>query len=145
MTWLENLIPYLRVGDIDLKEDIGNFWEAISADDRKWSIKEEEYAREKLHGMKIMTDDAFEKLLNVKKDSNEKHSLKGLPNYDILRDPVYQQSFQYFSPAIENRNEIIIDDDSNEENDNEQSDMVRSVISLAYIRNLDGLYNSLKS
>lgn len=97
-----------------------------------------------MHGMKIMTDDAFEKLLNVKNDSNEKHSLKGLPNYDILRDPVYQQSFQYFSPAIENRNEIIIDDDSNEENDNEQSDMIRSVISLAYVRNLDGLYQSLK-
>lgn len=90
MTWIENLIPYLRVGDIDLKEDIGNFWSAISAEDRRWSIKEEEYTRENLHGMKIMTDDAFEKLQNVKKDINKKHTLKGSPNYDILRQPIYQ-------------------------------------------------------
>ena len=87
------MIPYLRVGDIDLKEDIGNFWSAISAEDREWSIKEEEYAREKLHGMKIMTDDTFEKLQNVKSNSKQKKTLKGNPNYDILRDPVYQQSF----------------------------------------------------
>jgi hypothetical protein len=40
----------------------------MSAEDRRWSIKEEEYAREKLHGMKIMTDDAFETLLNTKKN-----------------------------------------------------------------------------
>ena len=144
MEWLEDLIPYMRVGDIDLKEDIGNFWQAMSAEDRRWSIKEEEYAREKLHGMKTMTDDAYEKLLNFKSAVNEKHTLKGLPSYDILRDPVYQQSFQYFSPAIENRSDFIIDDDSNEENDHEQSDMVRSVISLAYVRNLDGLYHALK-
>lgn len=89
MTWLENMIPYLRVGDIDLKEDIGNFWCAISAEDREWSIKEEKYAREKLHGMKIMTDDTFEKLQNVKSNSKQKKTLKGNPNYDILRDPVY--------------------------------------------------------
>ena len=59
MTWFETMIPYLRIRDLDLKEDIGNFWQTISAEDRRWYIKEEEYAREKLHGMKIMTDDAF--------------------------------------------------------------------------------------
>ena len=117
----------------------------MSAEDRRWSIKEEEYAREKLHGMKIMTDDAFETLLNTKNDIFQKHTLKGLPNYDILRIPVYQLRFHYFSPAIENRNDFIIDDDSDEENDHEQSDMVRSVVNLAYIRNHDGLYQALKS
>ena len=57
--WFENVFSCLRVGELNLKEDIGNFWKTISAKDRSWSIKEEEYAREKLHGMKIMTDDAF--------------------------------------------------------------------------------------
>jgi hypothetical protein len=95
--------------------------------------------------MKIMTDDAFERLINFKDEVDPRHVLKGLPNYDILRDPIYQQSFHYFSSAIEKRHQIIIDDDSDEENDHEQSDMVRSVISFAYIRNLDGLYQSLKS
>ena len=50
-----------------------------------------------------MTDDAFERLINFKDDVDPRHVLKGLPNYDILRDPTYQQSFHYFSSAIEKR------------------------------------------
>lgn len=53
--------------------------------------------------------------------------------YDILANPIYLYQFQYFSPAIEDRERFIIDDDSDEENDFVQSDMVKLIMNLAFL------------
>jgi hypothetical protein len=34
-------IPALEIGDIDLNETIGNYWDSLDEDDRKWSQMEE--------------------------------------------------------------------------------------------------------
>lgn len=56
-------------------------------------------------------------------------------SYDILANPLYLEAFQYVSASQENRGDFIIDDDSDEENDAAQSDLVRASLNLAFIYN----------
>lgn len=60
--------------------------------------------------------------------------LQGIHTYDILRNPAYHQDFQYFAADLDDRASYIIDDDDNEDNDTAQSDLVRMVLNLAFIR-----------
>jgi len=60
--------------------------------------------------------------------------MKGVHCYDILANPLYLDDFQYFSADLDDRSKYIIDDDSDEENDNAQSDLVRIVLNLAYLQ-----------
>lgn len=70
---------------------------------------------------------------------NEMHirEVQGCHSYDILANPLYFDDFQYVSASIENRKNFIIDDDSDEENDFAQSDIVRCVLNLAYMMDED--------
>jgi len=62
-----------------------------------------------------------------------KNHLQGVHSYDILANPLYLDDFQYFSPSMEDREKYIIDDDEDEENDNAQSDLVKMILSLAFL------------
>ena len=59
--------------------------------------------------------------------------MQGIHTYDILANILYIDDFQYFSPAMPDRAKYIIDDDDDEENDNAQSDLVKMVLSLAFM------------
>jgi len=80
--------------------------------------------------MKIMQDEALEKLSSTKLGRDH---LEGIHTYDILANHLYLDDFQYFSPAIEGRERFIIDDDADEQNDCAQSDLVKMVLSLAFM------------
>lgn len=54
--------------------------------------------------------------------------------YNVLANPYYSRDFSYFSVDTPNRNDFIIDDDSDEDNDCEQSDMVSILLNLAYAK-----------
>ena len=54
--------------------------------------------------------------------------------YYILANPFYQRQFCYFTVALPNREDFIIDDDSDEGNDCEQSDIVNIMLNLAYLK-----------
>ena len=56
--FFEKIFPVFNFGNIQLDEDVDNYWAALDDDDRKWSIKEEENARQAC-GMEIMTDAQF--------------------------------------------------------------------------------------
>lgn len=102
------------MGDIQIDEDIDNYWAALDSGDRKWSIEEEGYARREL-GIKILTDDQKNAL-----DASvmtQKRTLQGCHSYDILANPLYFDDFQYVSASVENREQFIIDDDVEEGND----------------------------
>jgi len=43
--------------------------------------------------------------------------LQGIHTYDILRNPSYIQAFQYFSVDLPDREDYIIDDDEDGDND----------------------------
>jgi hypothetical protein len=119
----------IRVGELQVDENLDNYFRALDDHDREWSIKEEENARKNL-GLKTLDDETLHKL---KTSRMGKDHLEGVHSYDILANPLYLDDFQYFSPYIENREKYIIDDDEDEENDMAQSDLVKMVLSLAFM------------
>ena len=58
---LTECFPSLEIGDIELNESIGEYWECLDAEDRKWSLAEEANSRDPLK-MKILTDEQYERL-----------------------------------------------------------------------------------
>ena len=121
----------LKIGDIELNEDIDTYWSALDDEDRKWSLKEEENARELLTS-KLLTDDQFKRLQRMPKTKGA--TLQGVHSYDILANPLYLDDFQYVTAAEDDRDLMIIDDDDEEGNDTAQSDLVRVMINLAYLQ-----------
>jgi hypothetical protein len=133
-TWFQNMLyecfPVLRIGDIDINEDIDNYWASLDEEDRKWSTREEENARSELK-MSILTEHQFDRL---KTESMTKgKTLQGVHSYDILANPLYLDDFQYVTAAEDDRADMIIDDDDDEGNDNAQSDLVRLSLNLAFM------------
>ena len=129
-SFFKKLCPVLDFGNIELDEAVDNYWAALDDDDRKWSIREEQNAREAC-GMQIMTDAQFKELTSAQKTKGK--TLQGVHSYDILANPLYLDDFQYVTAAEDDRNEMIIDDDVEEGNDAAQSDMVRICLNLAYL------------
>lgn len=127
---LAKCMPNITIGDIELNESIDNYWASLDDEDRKWSVKEEENARNLLTS-KILTDSQYGRLCSIKK--TKLHTLQGVHSYDILANPLYLDDFQYVTAAEDDRDEMIIDDDENEGNDSAQSDLVRVMINLAYL------------
>jgi hypothetical protein len=128
---LTRFFPNLAIGDIEINEDIDDYWACLDAEDRKWSIREEENARDALK-TKILTDSQFESLKSSVMTNGK--TLQGVHSYDILANPLYLDDFQYVTAAEDDRNEMIIDDDDDEGNDAMQSDLVRISLNLAYMR-----------
>jgi hypothetical protein len=104
----------LRIKNIEIVEEMGNYFESLAEQDRRWSVMEEEYARANLEGLQILTDEALAKLKDKKLRGKP---LQGIHSYDILANPAYSESFNYVSVSVPDRNIYIIDGDSDEEND----------------------------
>ena len=66
--------------------------------------------------MNILEDETLRRLKSS--HYHEGRTIKGVHCYDILANPLYVKDFQYFSSALENRAEYIVDDDEDESNDN---------------------------
>merc|ERR1712051_805856 len=146
---LYQCFPNLQIGDVELNEDIDNYWAALDAEDRKWSEREEDNARDALK-MKILTDGQLERLKTAPQPTGK--TLQGVHSYDILANPLYLDDFQYVTAAEDDRADMIIDDDDDEGNDNAQSDLVRLSLNLAFMTeakarafkfNKDGLKEAL--
>ena len=41
--WLSSKFPNLEIGDVVIKENIGNYWASLDDKDRNWAIKEDDY------------------------------------------------------------------------------------------------------
>jgi hypothetical protein len=59
--------------------------------------------------------------------------MHGIHTYNILRNPYYVHAFQYVSPYMENRNNLIKDGDNDDSNNAYQSDLVKMALNLAYM------------
>jgi hypothetical protein len=113
---LTELIPGIEIGDIDLNETIGKYWESLDEDDRKWSKMEEENNVANLK-LQILTDDQRAQLEGSEMVKTDK-TLQGVHSYDILANTLYLDDFQYVTAAEgDNRADCIIDDDEDEGND----------------------------
>lgn len=143
--WLVQCFPSLKIGNIELNEEIDTYWNSLDDHDRKWSIAEEEHFR-KFNKMdftafgiekgsvdfSMMTDGS---LTDLKDSKSGPKSLQGTHSYDILANPRYYSAFNYVPVAQDEgdlREEFIIDDDDDEGNDFWQSDKVRIAMNMAY-------------
>ena len=48
MQALTRCFPQLEIGDVDLDEDIDNYWASLDDKDRNWAMKEDQYATKNL-------------------------------------------------------------------------------------------------
>ncbi|CDW86701.1 UNKNOWN [Stylonychia lemnae] len=119
----------IKVGDLEIDEDLDNYFNTLDDHDRNWSIKEEEYSRSAL-GMEILHEQTLTKLRTSERGDS---TIQGVHCYDILANPLYLDDFQYFSPSMEERQKYIIDDDDDEGNDTAQSDLVKVILNLAFL------------
>lgn len=63
-----------------------------------------------------------------------KKPIQGIAFYNILANPSYVRDFNYITVSLEDREDYIVDGDSEEGNDCEQSDMVSILMNLAYVK-----------
>lgn len=127
---IEGCFPSLAIGDLDIDEDIDNYWATLDEGDRKWSQREEQNSRAALN-MPMLTNEQYDTM--VKSRETKGKTLQGVHSYDILANPLYLDDFQYVTAAEDDRDDIIIDDDLDEGNDAAQSDFVRVALNLAYL------------
>lgn len=117
----------------EIDEDIPPYDEAITSADRVYSLAEE--INNRVFGIQTMLECSFKNMEEDEKEViNIKRKMIGIHTYDILRNPNYNQQFQYFSADLPGRDDFIIDDDDDNENNNAQSDYVRILLSLAYLK-----------
>jgi len=79
----------VAVGEIELDEDLDNYFNTLDDHDRQWSIKEEENCRNVLN-MKILTEYTLNKLKTTKMGASH---MQGVHSYDILANPLYLDDF----------------------------------------------------
>jgi|Transcript_33532 hypothetical protein len=58
---IEQCFPKFAIGDIEINEDIDSYWASLDDEDRKWSQREEENARDAL-GLPMLTDAQYRAL-----------------------------------------------------------------------------------
>jgi len=80
-----------------------------------------------------LTDETYEKL-KEKSDSSGK-PITGTHSYDILANPAYCEAFSYVSCDWgDKRVALIIDGDNDPTNDEAQSDLIRLVLNLGFLK-----------
>ena len=120
----------------ELEEGLSNYWAALSKIDKRWIEKEELYRRQALD-MPMMTDEQMQRIQNpqFKRMQHSALRLHNTHTYDILANPHYVNHFQYISASIgkSKRGAMIIDSDTDEENNAVQSDLVRICLNLSFL------------
>lgn len=60
---LSKLFPNYIIGDIEVENNMDNYWATLDDTDRNWTIKEEQNSRRLKQGLRQLSDDAYERLL----------------------------------------------------------------------------------
>jgi hypothetical protein len=76
---------------LEIEVEIDNYWSALDDDDKHYTISEEANSRTLLGGIKIMTDDSYERLKAA--TPTRGNTLMGTSSYDILANNNYSTSF----------------------------------------------------
>ena len=114
---------------IEVDENLPNFFRAVKLSDADWIVEENGYY-EKTYKLSF-TDAAVVKRLDDWQLA--KQPITGDAWYNILANPLYVRDFNYVTASVKDRADYIVDGDSDEGNDCEQSDLVQILINLAYM------------
>ena len=63
-----------------------------------------------------------------------KKPIQGIAWYNLMANPAYVRAFNYIEVNVPSREDLIVDGDSEEGNDCEQSDMVSILVNLAFVK-----------
>jgi len=142
MDWINSKVQLKSIGDSlwQLEGGLDNYWSALAKIDHRWSEYEEQYKRDALN-LQMMTDEQFARLKDpvLKRQQVSAHRLYNTHTYDILANPYYVNQFQYVSASVgTKRHNMIIDSDSDDENNDMQSDLTRICLNLAFLLEQEG-------
>lgn len=114
---------------IEVDENLPNFYRAVKLSDADWIVDENGYY-EKNYKLSFA-----EKAVVKRLDDWQlaKKPISGIAWYNVLANPSYVRDFNYISASVKDRADYIVDGDSDEGNDCEQSDLVKILINLAYM------------
>lgn len=115
--------------EIEVDENLPNFFKAVKLSEADWLVSEDKYYKD------TYDMDLYEDKLTTKLDDTKpaKAPIQGIHWYTVLANPTYGEYFGYINVNTPSRNDLIVDDDDNEDNDCEQSDMVSLILNLAFI------------
>lgn len=120
----------LTANNIEVDENLPNFFEAVKLKDADWVVKEVRYYQEK-YGFQFVREGVVKRLDDW---SLAKKPISGIAWYNLLANPKYEREFNYFPTDMEDREDFIVDGDDQEGNDCEQSDMVTILVNLAFVK-----------
>lgn len=116
--------------DIEVDENLPNFFESVKLSDADWLVKENNYAKEE-YNIQFVNPVVIARLDDWQP---AKKPISGIAWYNLLANPAYVRAFNYINIDVPNREDLIVDGDDEEGNDCEQSDMVSVLVNLAYVR-----------
>jgi len=119
----------LSSNEIDVDENLPDFYKAVKLSDADWMVKEQEYYVNE-YNLKIVEPELAEKMDEV---GRPKKAVQGIAWYNVLANPDYITAFNYINCDVPNRSNLIVDDDDDEDNDNEQSDTVQVALNLGVL------------
>ena len=103
--WMINLVkPGIFDINLNVDEDLGNYFESLEQDDKKQILAEEENLRRN-YRVKTQMDSALERLRRA--PTNPTGLIQGVHNYDIISNPEYAAAFQYVPADVPNRTLMI--------------------------------------
>lgn len=119
----------LSSNEIEVDENLPDFYLAVKLSDADWMVKEQEYYLGE-YNMKIVEPELAKRMDEV---GRPKKAVQGIAWYNILANPDYITAFNYIECNVPNRSNLIVDDDDDEGNDNEQSDTVQVALNLGVL------------
>ena len=114
--------------NMEVDENLPNFFEAVKLADADWVVFENQNMRE-VYGFSMVPIWLEQRLDDW---SLAKKPVRGVAWYNLLANPIYSRRFNYIEVNVPSRSDLIVDGDSDEENDCEQSDMVQILLNMAY-------------
>lgn len=115
--------------EIEVDENLPNFFEAVKLSEADWIVEENKYYNDR-YELQVINKQIQDRLDDTKL---AKKPIQGIHWYRPLANPTYIQDFAYISCSVPDRTDYIVDDDSDEDNDNEQSDLTCIVLNLAFV------------
>ena len=98
---------------IEVDENLPNFFNAVKLADADWFVSESNYLKEN-YKFTFADNKVVERLDNWQL---AKKPIQGVAWYTLLANPAYVRSFSYIQVNVPNRDNLIVDGDSDEGND----------------------------
>lgn len=115
--------------DLDVDEDLPNFFKALTIPEANRLIYENEQMQ-KEYGFELHESSFIEQLNQTQ---YPKRSIQGTPWYALMSNPKYVDDFAYLGPHIKDRNNLMRDNDFDSSNNYQQSDVVTILTNLGAI------------